>query len=99
MRATHPGIAVIVLTARGEVADRVNGLDEGADDYLVRPSRSMSGARVSARFGAAIRVAGTKAPGKLLSRRFHLRNSLKQTALTTQLARDSHEMSRKAQCY
>ena len=26
-----------MLTARGEVADRVAGLDVGADDYLVKP--------------------------------------------------------------
>lgn len=37
LRAAIPGLAVIVLTARGEVADRVAGLDEGADDYLVKP--------------------------------------------------------------
>ncbi|MCJ8210187.1 response regulator transcription factor [Mucilaginibacter sp. RS28] len=29
--------AVIVLTARGEVDDRVRGLEEGADDYLPKP--------------------------------------------------------------
>ena len=29
--------AIIVVTARGEVADRVAALDEGADDYLVKP--------------------------------------------------------------
>ena len=28
---------VIVLTARGDLADRVVGLDAGADDYLVKP--------------------------------------------------------------
>ena len=28
---------VLLLTARGEVADRVAGLDAGADDYLVKP--------------------------------------------------------------
>lgn len=37
MRAAIPGLAIIVLTARGELADRVTGLDEGADDYLVKP--------------------------------------------------------------
>ena len=26
-----------MLTARGEIADRVEGLDAGADDYLVKP--------------------------------------------------------------
>jgi two-component system OmpR family response regulator len=28
---------VLMLTARGEVSDRVRGLDEGADDYLTKP--------------------------------------------------------------
>lgn len=28
---------VLMLTARGDVADRVRGLDVGADDYLVKP--------------------------------------------------------------
>ena len=28
---------VIILTARDQVSDRVNGLDNGADDYLVKP--------------------------------------------------------------
>ena len=30
-------IPVLLLTARDEVADRVRGLDAGADDYLVKP--------------------------------------------------------------
>lgn len=34
IRATTP---VIVLTARGSLAERVNGLDLGADDYLAKP--------------------------------------------------------------
>jgi len=31
-----PDPAVLMLTARGEVADRVRGLNLGADDYLAR---------------------------------------------------------------
>ena len=30
-------LRVLMLTARGALADRVRGLDEGADDYLVKP--------------------------------------------------------------
>jgi len=32
-----PELRILMLTARGELADRVRGLDEGADDYLVKP--------------------------------------------------------------
>jgi DNA-binding response OmpR family regulator len=35
--AIEQGPAVIVVTARGEEADRVVGLELGADDYLVKP--------------------------------------------------------------
>lgn len=31
------GVPVVVLTARGEVADRITGLRLGADDYVVKP--------------------------------------------------------------
>jgi DNA-binding response OmpR family regulator len=37
VRLAHPTVAVIVLTARGEEADRVKGLQLGADDYVVKP--------------------------------------------------------------
>jgi len=37
VRATRPSLPVIILTARGEEADRVEGLRLGADDYVVKP--------------------------------------------------------------
>lgn len=37
LRARGIGVPVIVLTARGELADRIAGLDTGADDYLGKP--------------------------------------------------------------
>ncbi len=37
LRQRTPGIHVIMLSARGEVQDRVTGLERGADDYLVKP--------------------------------------------------------------
>jgi DNA-binding response OmpR family regulator len=30
-------VPVLMLTARGQIADRVEGLDAGADDYLAKP--------------------------------------------------------------
>src|SRR6266536_995710 len=37
VRAARPTLPVIILTARGEEADRVQGLRLGADDYVVKP--------------------------------------------------------------
>ena len=37
LRAGANGIPVLVLTARDSTADRIAGLDAGADDYLVKP--------------------------------------------------------------
>jgi DNA-binding response OmpR family regulator len=37
MRAQHVATRVLVLTARGQVSDRVTGLRLGADDYLPKP--------------------------------------------------------------
>jgi DNA-binding response OmpR family regulator len=37
VRATRPTHPVIILTARGEENDRIQGLRAGADDYVVKP--------------------------------------------------------------
>lgn len=37
LRESNNSVPVLILTARDETADRVNGLDAGADDYLVKP--------------------------------------------------------------
>ncbi len=37
LRAADESIAILMLTARDTVADRVRGLETGADDYLVKP--------------------------------------------------------------
>jgi two-component system response regulator ResD len=56
MRRLHerpgPRIAVILLTARGEESDRLVGLRQGADDYVVKP---FSPAELVARVGAVLR--------------------------------------------
>ncbi|MCU0814351.1 MAG: response regulator transcription factor [Burkholderiaceae bacterium] len=37
LRARRGAVPVLVITARDAVADRIAGLDAGADDYLVKP--------------------------------------------------------------
>jgi len=37
LRSRHDSTPVLILTARDTVADRVRGLESGADDYLVKP--------------------------------------------------------------
>ena len=37
LKRKRPGQAVIILSARGEENDRVRGLVNGADDYVVKP--------------------------------------------------------------
>ena len=37
LRAAGDSVAILMLTARDGIADRVMGLDMGADDYLVKP--------------------------------------------------------------
>jgi DNA-binding response OmpR family regulator len=37
IRATGSDVAILMLTARDTIGDRVAGLDAGADDYLVKP--------------------------------------------------------------
>ena len=53
LRRAMPGAPVIVLTARGEIEDRVGGLDAGAADYLVKP---FSMAELVARVRAQLRI-------------------------------------------
>lgn len=36
-RAAHPGLGLLMFTARGDPMDRVLGLEIGADDYLAKP--------------------------------------------------------------
>jgi two-component system OmpR family response regulator len=37
LRTMDERVPVLMVTARGNVADRIRGLDAGADDYLVKP--------------------------------------------------------------
>ena len=52
VRSAKPTLPVIILTARGDEADRVRGLRLGADDYVVKP---FSVAELLARVAAVLR--------------------------------------------
>jgi DNA-binding response OmpR family regulator len=54
LHEAKPSLPVIALTARGEVEDRVAGLDAGAIDYLTKP---FSLSELAARIRAQLRVA------------------------------------------
>src|SRR5215217_6071499 len=51
-------VPILMLTARGTEADRIVGLEIGADDYVVKP---FSGAEVIARIRAVLRRTGNAA--------------------------------------
>lgn len=62
LRARNNSTPVLLLSARGEVDQRISGLNAGADDYLAKP---FSMAEVIARLRAITRRAG-EAPSQLL---------------------------------
>ena len=63
LRGAKPTLPVIVLTALGEVDDRVSGLDAGAADYLTKP---FSLTELAARIRAQLRMA-SQAPQTTLA--------------------------------
>src|SRR6266540_5183993 len=63
LRAAGDATAVLMLTARDAVGERVAGLDAGADDYLVKP---FALDELLARLRALLRRSGTSAPGQIL---------------------------------
>jgi DNA-binding response OmpR family regulator len=61
LQVARPTVPVIVLTARGELEDRIAGLDAGAIDYVVKPfSVAELGARIRAQLRSATREPATK---------------------------------------
>ncbi|MDP9397245.1 MAG: response regulator transcription factor [Actinomycetota bacterium] len=64
IRARSESLPVILLTAREDVADRVTGLDAGADDYLPKP---FSFQELLARIRARLRDTSSASSGSVLS--------------------------------
>ncbi|PWC51763.1 hypothetical protein TSA6c_18860 [Azospirillum sp. TSA6c] len=58
-RLGDPAIAVVVITARGRVEDRILGLNAGADIYLVKP---LDMRELEAAIGAVMRRRGDQPP-------------------------------------
>ncbi|MGI4943779.1 MAG: response regulator [Janthinobacterium lividum] len=66
LRSSRRSLPVLVLTARSDVSDRVLGLDQGADDYMVKP---FAFPELKARITALLRR-----PGALLGQMLELAN-------------------------
>ena len=64
IRAAKPALPVILLTAKEDVADRVEGLDRGASDYVTKP---FSFEELAARVRAHLRQPDAKAATTLKS--------------------------------
>jgi DNA-binding response OmpR family regulator len=76
LQARRPALPVIVLTASGDIEDRIAGLDAGAVDYLVKPfSVAELAARIRAQLRSSTRGATTLHAGgihvDLLTRQVH----------------------------
>jgi two-component system phosphate regulon response regulator OmpR len=71
VRASHPDLPIIMLTAMGEVVDRVVGLELGADDYVTKPFDLRE---LLARIHTILRRAGSHSPAATQSaaKRRHL---------------------------
>lgn len=74
LRASGSSVPVIMLTARDAVADRVAGLDSGADDYLTKPfevAELLARLRALLRRGRAVRPALVTASDLRIDTRAH----------------------------
>ena len=59
LRLSHPGLPIVMLTARNEEVDMVVGLDAGADDYITKPFRV---AELTARIRTRLRASSVSSP-------------------------------------
>ena len=64
LRAQGDRTPILMLTARDAVSDRIDGLDAGADDYLVKP---FDVGELAARVRALLRRASAELDGERLS--------------------------------
>jgi DNA-binding response OmpR family regulator len=67
LRETDHDVPILILSAKGQEADKVTGLQLGADDYVVKP---FSLKELLARIAAALRRRGAREPEEEGPRRF-----------------------------
>jgi two-component system response regulator MprA len=91
MRGTGVGTAVLMLTARDDVRERVEALDAGADDYLTKP---FSIEELLARVRARLRRNGAGAGGSGEARAEVLRlGGLEMNLATREVRRDGEAVT------
>ncbi|OPA86097.1 DNA-binding response regulator [Pseudomonas fluorescens] len=61
LRGQHDPTPVVILTARGQLSERIIGLDAGADDYLVKPFQFDE-------LWARLRAVSRRSEGRVISR-------------------------------
>jgi DNA-binding response OmpR family regulator len=83
IRAREPDLPVILLTARGAIEQKVEGLDLGANDYMTKP---FSLEELSARVRAHLRAPGQREASALEANDIHL------DLRTRRVERDGHEV-------
>lgn len=81
LRARQEVLPVLILTARDAVADKIAGLDAGADDYLVKP---IDLDELAARLRALTRRSGGRAAPKLVHGALELDFGMHQASLAGQ---------------
>ena len=79
LRATDAIVPIIMLTARAQEADKIRGLDAGADDYVTKP---FSVGELVARIRALFRR-GARAPSVSTTSRFVIGDTVIDTAAHT----------------
>jgi DNA-binding response OmpR family regulator len=84
LRRSKPAVPVLVLTARGEIEDRIDGLEAGAVDYLVKP---FSLAELVARVHAQIRVFAQASSSTLSA------EGIEMNLLTRKVTRDGRQVA------
>ena len=90
LRADNVWTPVLMLTARGQLADRIAGLDSGADDYLTKP---FAIAELTARLRALMRREPVRRPAVLEV------GALRLDPATRQVWRDGRDIELPAKCF